>query len=412
MEKELVENLDAARVFAFDNPRRIIFGVGATRNIGQEAKRLGEAALIVTDEHVEKAGIVARVVGYLKQDNVPTEVFKRDAEKEPSIASMNKAAEFIRQHHYELIIGVGGGSVLDTSKIMAMAATNPGLIEKYMDLETPLGIEKDGLPLILIPTTSGTGSEATPFAVAIDDTTGLKSWTYSMKLLSDVSIIDPIMTLSCPPKVTAHSGMDALSQSIESILAGGFNPLSEMFGLEAVRLISENLGRSYHRGDSLEARSGMSLGALIGGWVLGFPWSGGGILGHCIAETIGPKLGIPHGLAVVLALPYMMTFNLPAARDKLASIASAMGENTRDLPRNEAAVLAIQAVLELMKDIDLPTDLKQVTSKIDAKVLSEIVFKRRAFYAANPRKLTQEKCLEVLENMWEGRVGNLQHAVT
>jgi alcohol dehydrogenase len=409
MEKELVENLDATRVFAFDNPRRIIFGVGATRNVGQEAGKLGRTALIVTDDSVEKAGLIGRVVEHLEKDKISSEIFRRDAKREPSFESMNEAAEFIRQHHFEMIIGVGGGSVLDTSKIMAMAATNPGQIDAYMDLQSPSEIQKDRLPLILMPTTSGTGSEATPFAVAIDEKTALKCWAYSPKLLSNVSIIDPILTLSCPPKVTANSGMDALSQSIESVLAGGFSPLSEMIGLKAIRLISGSLSRSYHHGESLEARSDMSLGALMGGWVLGFPWSGGGILGHGIAETVGPKLGIPHGFACALALPYMMEFNLPAARDKLALIASAMGEDIRDLTRSEAATLAIQAVLELMEDIDLPSSLKQVTSTIDAPALAELVFKRRAFYATNPRKLTQENCLHVVEKMWEGRLSVNDH---
>ena len=406
-----MDSLDATRIFAFDNPRRIVFGIGATRSIGQEAKRLGKTALIVTDEQVEKAGLVAQVAEYLEDDNLSSGTFRKDARREPSIQSMNEAAEFIRpqRHHYDVIIGIGGGSVLDTSKMIAMAATNSGQMDGYMDLESPVEIQKNRLPLILIPTTSGTGSEATPFAVAIDDKTGLKSWAYSPKLLSDVSIVDPVFTLSCPPNVTAHSGMDALSQSIESVLAGGFNPLSEMIGLKAIRLISENLGRSYHHGESLEARGGMSLGALMGGWVLGFPWSGGGILGHCVAETIGPKLAMPHGLACALALPYMMEFNLPAARGKLALVASAMGEDTRDLSPNEAAALAIRAVLELMKDIDLPMSLKEVTSKIDAPALSEIMFNRRRFYATNPRKLTQENCLNVLENIWEGRVSVLQH---
>ena len=405
VEKELLENLDVTKLYAFDNPRRILFGLGALRNIGAEAKRFGSKGLIVTDEPVEKAGLTTKLVPYLEREGIRWEIFKRDQGREPSIGSMNNAAEFIRQHQYDLIIGLGGGSVLDTAKIMAMTAKNQGRIEQYMDLEKPIEVQNDKLPLILMPTTAGTGSEVTPFAVAIDEKTGLKSWMYSKKLYADLSLIDPIMTLSCPQSVTAQSGMDALSQSIESILAADANPLSEMFGLEAVKLISENLARAYHQGENLEARKGMALGAMIGGWVLGFPWSGGGILGHCIAETIGPKLGIPHGLACALALPYIMEFNRPAANHKLALIASAMSEDTKDLPRNQRATFAIQFVLRLMKDIDVPTSLRNVTSKIDAPLLSETIFERRSFYARNPRKLTQENCLEVLEKMWEGNCG-------
>src|SRR5208282_1718396 len=244
------------------------------------------------------------------REGIRWEIFKRDG-REPSIGSMNNAAEFIRQHQYDLIIGLGGGSVLDTAKIMAMTAKNQGRIDQYMDLKKPIEVQNDKLPLILMPTTAGTGSEVTPFAVAIDEMTGLKSWMYSRKLYPDLSLVDPIMTLSCPQTVTAQSGMDALSQSIESILAADANPLSEMFGLQAVKLISENIGRTYHQGENLEARKGMALGAMI--------------------------------------------------------------EDTKDLPRNSSATLAIQFVLSLMKDIDIPTSLKNVTSKIDAPLLSETI---------------------------------------
>ena len=401
VEKELLENLDVTKLYAFDNPRRILFGLGALRNVGEEAKRLGSKVLIVTDESVEKAGLATKLLPYLERVDIRWEIYKRE-QGEPTIESMNNAAQFSRQHNYDLIIGLGGGSVLDTAKIIALTATNQGRLEQYMDLEKPIEVQNDKLPLILMPTTAGTGSEVTPFAVAIDEETGLKSWMYSRKLYPDLSLVDPIMTLSCPQNVTAQSGMDALSQSVESLLTADANALSEMFGLEAVKLISENLARAYHQGENLEARKGMALAALIGGWVLGFPWSGGGILGHCIAETIGPKFGIPHGLACALALPYIMEFNRPAATHKLALIASAMSEDARDLPDNQSAPLAIQLVLSLMDDIDIPTSLKNITSKIDAPLLSEMIFQRRRFYAQNPRKLTPENCLEVLERMWEG----------
>jgi alcohol dehydrogenase class IV len=210
--------------------------------------------------------------------------------------------------------------------------------------------------------------------------------------------------------MTAGTGVDALSHVVEALMSVQANTISDALSLEAVKLIFKSLRTAYHHGEDIEARWNMSLAATLGGWVIGFPWIGGpATIGHCVSEAVGSKYHMPHGVACGIALPYAMEYNYPLLIDKLAMVSTAMGEDTGDMTKRDAAYKSIEATLRLMEDIDTPISLKEVgVPREDLKPLAEyVVTERQHMYdlkTFNPRKLTLENVTQLLQKMWEGRI--------
>lgn len=396
-----------ARVAAFDQPRRIVFATGAgERFLGAEAKALGcRNALVVTDKGVRKAGMADEVVALLRREGLAVSTYD-GISGEPTSESVRAAVSFAREGRYDLAVGVGGGAVLDTAKMMAVCITNP---EDAMVYVNPVEdkIEKPAIPKILIPTTSGTGSEVSNYSVVIE---GLyKTWAASRHLFADVAIVDPMMVMSCPPRQTAGSAMDALSHNVEALISREANPISDAQALEATKLVLSYARRAYHAGDDLEARWNMAAAAMLGGAVIAYPWIGGpAILGHCMAEALGPRWNIPHGVACGVVLPYVLEFNLPACTEKLAYVArQVLGDEVSGLGPREAAYVFIAELKALMEDMELPTTLQQL--KIPSKELTGFATylyrERQHIYGLprfNPRKLTADNTKELVRSMYEG----------
>lgn len=410
---QCTNNLEMARVFQFDQTGRGIFGNGAVESVGAQAKWLGAGKVVVlTDKGIEEAGLVDRVLESLKVAGLGASVYD-GIPAEPSMETIRAATAFVKMGRYDVVIGVGGGSCMDTAKMAAVMQNNPGEPQDYVCSEED-SLQK-GSPMIMIPTTAGTGSEFSDYSVVIEeghDGWALKNWWWGKALFADVAIVDPTMTLTCPPAQTAGSGMDALSHVVEALMSRLAMPLSDALALQAVALISSNLRRAYHRGEDLEARWAVSLAAAFGGMTIAFPWvNGPAIMGHMTAEALGPRYGIPHGLACALVLPYAMDFNLPGCMDKLALVASAMGVDVRELSLREAACEAVRAVAELMKDCGMCTSLEEhgVVPREDLPGFAEYLVNERQYLydmqATNPRKLTTANVTRFLEAMWEGRLG-------
>jgi alcohol dehydrogenase class IV len=327
---------------------------------------------------------------------------------EPTMDSVRNAVQAARDAGvYDLIVGVGGGSVLDTAKMVANMLTNPGDPSHYL---TPVEdrFTKPGVPKILVPTTAGTGSEVSNYSVVIEKETMYKTWAASSNLFADVAIVDPTMMVTCPPRVTAGCAFDVAGHNIEGLISAESTPISDGLAMEAVKLLFAHARKAYNKPDDIEARSGMAMASMLGGVVIAFPWIGGpAILGHCLAEAFGPKYGVPHGVAVGLALPYILDFNLPACRDKVISFAPAVGIERRWESAKELADRVPRALLGLMRDIELPTSLKQVNfPKGDLDGFAEYIFKGRQFVYGlpryNPRRLTLENTTKLLYDMYEG----------
>jgi len=398
--------MDVARVAIFDQPRRIIFATGAVEQyLATEARRLGgKNALVVTDKGVRKAGMADTVLDLLKKE-IQVSLYD-EIMGEPTAESIRAAVEFAREGKYELIVGVGGGAVLDTAKMIAVCLTNPGDPMVYVN-PVEDKIKVPARPKILIPTTSGTGSEVSNYSVVIE---GLyKTWAASSNLFADVAIVDPMMVLSCPPRQTAGSAMDALSHNVEALIDREANPISDSQALEGTKLVFKYARKAYHAGDDLEARWNMAAAAMLGGAVITYPWIGGpAILGHCIAEALGPRWRVPHGAACGVALPYVLEFNLPACLEKLAYVSKqVLGDEVFGLGKREEASAFVSAIKTLLEDMELPTDLKQLNvPSTELEQFAEYIFKERQHIYSlprfNPRKLTAENTKELLHRMYEG----------
>jgi alcohol dehydrogenase class IV len=406
----LKENLAIMRINEFQNPQKMVFGVGAAEKVGEEAKRLGAGKVfVVSDENIEKVGILSNILKSLREKGLDVKLHKLSA-AEPTMASANTVVNAVRLENYDVVVGVGGGSCLDSAKIAATMATNSGEAWEYCarvkgEIKE---VKNKTLPKILIPTTSGTGSESSNTLVIIEKE--YKTWITDNKILAEVAIVDPTLTLTLPAKMTAGTGTDALSHVVEALMSFQANPISDALSFEAVRLIFKSLRKAYHHGEDIEARWDMSLAATLGGWVIGFPWIGGpATIGHCISEAVGSKYKIPHGVACGIALPYAMEYNFPLLIDKLTNVAITMGEETTGLTKRDASFKSIEATLKLMEDIDMPISLKEVgVPKEDLKSLAEYIVNERQYLydlgTFNPRKLTSQNVKQLLEKMWEGRI--------
>ncbi len=381
--------------YAVQMPKRVVFGEGMEEKIGAEAKGLGaKKALIVTDEIIEKTGLLDKVERPLKEV-VEVAIFDK-VEPEPTLEAAETVAKAARAAKYDLIVGVGGGSVMDMAKVASAAASNPE--QSVSDFMGANKIANPSVPKILVPTTAGTGAEATPFTLIVVETK--KKAIASPYNLADVVLISPSLTATMPAKVTASTGVDALSHAIEAFLSLGSNPLTDSFALEAIRKIADNLEEAFLHGDNLEARLKMSLAAMLAGMAFG---NAGVIAGHAAAHTFGAKYKIPHGISAAVALPYIMEYNAPAAKEKLAKVAREMGEDISGLTEEEAASKAVARVKNMLKKLELPTRLADLDVPENAlPELAEAMSKEKGYLARNPRKIEHDGAVEILQRMWSG----------
>ncbi len=391
------------RVYTFSSIERVLFGFNAVAQLGAEAKLLDveKHCLIITDEGVEKASLVEKASKPLRKEGFDVEVYSR-ALPEPTVESVQQAADYARKSKVDFVIGLGGGSSMDTAKVVGRALTSPGDIRQYFDGKW----KKVGVPVVAIPTTAGTGAEFTSESVVSLAEEKVKYWFDDVR--AKVAVVDPLMTLTLPPRLTAATGLDALSHAVESALAVYAFPLTQVLAFGSIRLISENLPRATSHGDDLKARYNMSLATLMEAFSEG---NAGDVEAHAVAHTVGAYYHIHHGMACGIALPYAMEWNIPVNLEVLVQIAAAMGEDVKGLSKREAAYKAIYAVKRLLEDLNLPTSLGMV-KEADKKDLGEIV----DILAENPRaypafaeyckrKMTKEDLKKFLERMWEGKLG-------
>lgn len=369
-------------VYPFRMPAALFAGVGALEHLGPEAKRLGDRAILLTDKVLMQVGAVEPVLAKLKEAGVAVTIFD-EVEQEPSIENCERAAEVVRESGAKFIVAVGGGSVLDVAKGCSILVTNGGRISDYFGIEK---VPLPGMPWIGLPTTSGTGSEVTPIAIFTDRSQQLKIGVVSNHLFAAVAIVDPVLTLTAPPSVTAATGMDALTHAIEAFTSPKATLHTDLYALEAIRLISRSLRTAVWAGKDLQARTDMAMGSLFAG--LSFANAGVGAV-HALAYPLGGQFGIPHGVANSLLLPHVMAFNMVSNIHKFARIAEALGENVAGLSVRAAAEAAVQSVRTLSLDVGIPQRLRDVNvpeSALDG--LAEAAMKVTRLLDNNPRKVT------------------------
>lgn len=392
----------------FDQVKRIVFGQNMSKDTANELKRMNsKRVMIVTDPNVNKFGLLKNVVESISNESIKYEIYD-DISNEPNMDNIIKAVSFARNDgNFDSVVGIGGGSVLDTAKMVASMLTNDGEPMQYL---TPVEdkFKKAAVPKILIPTTGGTGSEVSNMSVVIDKESMYKTWAASSNLLADTALVDPVLNMSAPARTTAASGMDALAHNVEGLISKEANAISDGIAIKAATLISQNIRTAYNDPGNLNARSAMSMGAMLGGMVITFPWvAGPSILGHCLGEAFGPKYGAIHGVAVGLSLPYILDFNISAAYGKIASLASIFGlGHHMESPRAMASKIP-GAIITLLEDLEMPTTLKQINfPKTDIEKFAKYIYEsRQKLYDLprfNPRRLTLENSIRLITNMYDG----------
>jgi alcohol dehydrogenase len=334
--------------FSFILPTRIEFGRGAARKVGQEASSLGGArALIVTDAGVLAAGLVEPVVADLDSVGISSIVY-HDVAPNPRNTQVDAGAALAASEGVDLLVAVGGGSPMDTAKGIGVILTNGGAIVDYEGLGV---VSKPITPLIAVPTTAGTGSEVTFWAVITDVARSFKMSVGSPLIAATVALVDPDLTLGLPAALTASTGMDALTHAIEGFTALVAEPLTDSLAVTAIELIAGSLRQAYACGANAQARHDMMLASLLAGIAFGNSDIGGV---HCMAEAIGGLYDTPHGVANAMFLPVMCEYNCIAHPAKYARITKALGVATGGMSTLEAAKACGPSLRELAADVGIP----------------------------------------------------------
>ena len=384
------------QIKTYYNPVEILFGIDSLKNISELAVKIAcnKKILIVTDKNLLNIlGISEKVHDYLEKDGFTIDIFEKEGYFS-SIEIIDNGANLVRNKDYGLIIGIGGGSAMDTAKCMAILGKNPGSINLY--LKEGKTLENHGIPLIEVPTTSGTGSEVTRWATVWD--LGEKQKKYSLsdpKMYANGAIVDPILVKSLPKKMSVITGLDALSQAIEAYWSKNHNPISDIYALQAIPIIFSNLQKIFDNPSDVETRKILAFGSLLSG--LAFSNTKTTAV-HSVSYPITLHFNVPHGLACALTLSQFLLFNsektadnIDEAPERLQKISKAIGA---DSPEKAA-----QMITELMKSLNLPTKLHEVN--IDKKGIELII--NEGFtpdrVKHNPRKLTEGQLREILQRL-------------
>lgn len=392
----------------FHSAGRIVFGPGAVREIATHlTKRRLRRVLLVTDQQLGRAGLVDRVAEPLRQSGLTVGVFEGGA-AEPSIAVGEAAAAAAREFRPEAIVGLGGGSNMDVAKLTALIARHGGTHADYFGFDRVPG---PVLPLVCVPTTSGTGSEVSHAAVLTDTANQVKVSTLSQFLRPDVAVVDPELTYSCPRQVTADSGIDALTHAIEACTAVDFDrlpvppgeasayegrhPLGDCLAEQAIRLIGRHLTTAVREPGNRAAREGMSLAATLAG--LAFSNCGVALV-HALEYPLGGALHCSHGAGNGLLLPYVMRFNRPARQAVFAQIAGWLGEDVAGQSEAQAAERAIAAVERLRSDIGIPARIRDLGGRREQLPdFAAKAFAIKRLLQVNPRPYSEQDLVQLLE---------------
>jgi len=378
-------------IASFNTVPRILSGFGCLENLGDEITRLkGKKILVVSDPGIKAAGLLDPLVKILERTKLSYSLFA-EVEPDPKIEIALASHEAARAFGPDLIIGLGGGSSLDIAKVTSAMLTNQGPIDRYFGMEL---VPEPGLPLILIPTTAGTGSEMTSICVLSDTRNKVKKGIVSEHLFARVALLDPQLTIGLPPRVTALTGMDALVHAVESYTGIRATVLTDTLNLQAIRMIAASLRKAYANGENREARENMLYASSIAGMAFSNTQNG---LDHALALAIGGKFHLPHGLLTAFVLPWVIEFNLLANPQKFIQIARAFGESIDGLSEVEAARLAVRAIKSLLTDLDISYKLSDYeVPREEIPSLAKAAIGAARLIGNNPRKVTEKEVVEIL----------------
>lgn len=378
-------------------PRLMEVGAGASGQLARVLKELGcNRPLIVTDRMMVDLGYVARIAGQLEEAGIASQCFP-DTLPEPTAASIRAGVEMVREGDFDSIVALGGGSPIDSAKAIGILGKFGGEMRDY---RFPRDVSEAGLPLIAIPTTAGTGSEATRFTIITDETSDEKMLCAGLGFMPIAALIDYELTLSLPPRVTADTGIDALTHAIEAYVSRKASLYSDAQALEAMRLLAPNLRAAFNEPGNRAAREAMMLGATLAG----IAFSNASVaLVHGMSRPIGAFFHVPHGLSNAMLLPAITAFSIPAAPERYADCARAMGVAAQ----TDSVEVANDKLLAELRAIN--QELK-VPSPEQFGITRERFFELRATMARqalasgspgnNPRVPTEAEIIDLYETVW------------
>lgn len=363
------------------------FGPGARKELPEVIARLGKhKALVVTDKDLVRLGVAAKVTDVLDRAGIPYEIFS-DVKPNPTVTNVKDGIRAFEQSGADFLIAIGGGSAMDTCKGIGIVVNNPEFAD-IVSLEGCAPTRHKSVTMIALPTTAGTAAETTINYVIIDEEKKKKMVCVDPNDIPAVAIIDAELMYSLPRGLTAATGMDALTHAIEGYITRGAWAMSDMFEIEAIRMIARHLPVAVEEPSNAEARDGMAVAQYIAG--MAFSNVGLGLV-HGMAHPMGSLFDVPHGVANALLLPTIMEFNMPACIDKYPAIARAMGVDTDGMKPEEAARAAVDAVKDLAVKVGIPQHLSDLgITAADIPALSEQAL-ADVCTPGNPRDVTLDE---------------------
>jgi alcohol dehydrogenase len=397
--------------WGFSCAREVIFGLNAVKRLGSAVGKLDcKYPLVVTDQTVKEIGLLEGIISVLKEAGIDHGIFDK-AEQEPSITFVDDHFKTIRDKKHDAVIALGGGSVIDLGKAFAILISFGGDIADYLGEGK---IPGPTVPIVAVPTTAGTGSSVSPTIVLTDKAADTKKGIRDNRLRPDFAIVDPLLTMTCPPFITACVGIDVLAHAVESYTAVPFEylpvspeeddavvyhgayPLTDGLARDAITLVGENLRTAVDQGRNVGARKNMALANILAG--MAFSNSGTTAV-HAMALPLGAVSHAPHGLVNGLLLPHVLAYNIPVSAQRLANIASWLGESIEGLSEFEAAGKTVDHIKNLIIDVGLPSRMREIGVKeSDIRPMAENTIQLESLLRLNPRKLSLEDIESIYRN--------------
>lgn len=374
-------------------PQKVIYGCGAISKTGEICKEYGTKALVVTGRSsAKKNGTLDQVTASLKEAGIES-VWFHDLDSDPVVESVEKGTEEGKKNQVDVIIALGGGSAIDTAKTIAVMLKNEGSIIDYEFCAPP----NQGLPVIAIPTTAGTGSEATKGAIITDSKRMVKMCIASTDMIPDAAILDAQLTKDLPHDITCATGMDALTHAIETYIAAAATPMSKPISLQGIKMIAENFEKVMQNPMDMKAREGMMLGQYYGGWAIA---NSATALVHAMSRPLGVYFHVPHGLANAILLARVMEFNRESIEEELVEMAPAFGIDITGKSKSEVGTACINAIRSIYDATGLPKKLSQVGAK--KELLPKLAHDAFVNHSnkINPRVATEEEILAMYDELY------------
>ncbi|MDT8862000.1 iron-containing alcohol dehydrogenase [Alkalihalobacillus sp. MEB130] len=329
-------------------PKSIFYGQGSFGKVGEETAKLGQKALIISDHVMKSLGNLEKCHDYLKHAGVAF-VDYLEVASEPTDQYVHEALSLKEIEQCDVIIALGGGSCIDTAKAVAVLATNSGNISDYMNLKT-LAKNKP-LPLLAIPTTAGTGSEATDVTVITNTSNDVKMMIKQPAFMPEIAIVDPVLTISSPKNTTSATGIDALTHALEAYISRKAHPFTDHMALSAIKLITENILEAYHNGSNLEARDKMIYGSMQAG----IAFSNASVcLVHGMSRPIGALFHVPHGISNAMLLPAILEYTKDSCVERLAEIGRFLYPDLKGFSNENMANRVVDNILDLCRSLTIP----------------------------------------------------------